>query len=130
MRRLERGASMLGLLGAAAIVLILVGVVYVYNPFDGGGILGTSVPAPKGSQARTSVGRAFEKGHEVECINNLSQIRQAIQIRRTTEDGAPTTIVDLGLPTSMLSCPIGKVKYLLDPVSGSVRCPHLGHERF
>ncbi|MDO8684825.1 MAG: hypothetical protein Q7N50_15285 [Armatimonadota bacterium] len=117
--------SLIGLIVALAIIMI---VMYIY-------IGGNSKPAKPGSvqEYRSRPGKALEKGHEVECQSNLGQIRSAIEIYRSENESAPASLNDIQLGTSnpdFLKCPVGGEAYVYDAQSGTVRCPHTGHERF
>jgi prepilin-type N-terminal cleavage/methylation domain-containing protein len=65
----------------------------------------------------------------VDCANNLSQIRLAIQTQTLgDEENKPKSLTELkGMPASMFVCPVGKEPYQYDPATGQVRCVHPGH---
>jgi hypothetical protein len=75
----------------------------------------------------------MQRGHSVECINNLSQLRQAYQLATAggDEDGKPQSIAEFarGIPQGMLRCPVGGQPYSFDPASGRLWCVQPGHER-
>jgi prepilin-type N-terminal cleavage/methylation domain-containing protein len=74
----------------------------------------------------------IQRGHSVECINNLSQLRQALKVAEIDEaENRPATLNDLGrgFPASMLKCPVGGQAYAYDPAAGRVGCVQPGHER-
>lgn len=81
---------------------------------------------------QTSAG-AIELGKDVECMNNLKQIRSAITMFQSSEDQLPSSLRDF-VPSyfseSFIKCPVGGEPYLYNPASGTVRCPHPGHEKF
>lgn len=115
------GNTLVGLLAVIVIIAILA-VVALTGGFgdrkstrkDG---LGTTVPGAARAQAL-----------DASCSSNLKQIRAKIQMDMATEDQAPASLQDLGLPAEMLRCPIGKEPYEYDPATGQVRCKHPGHE--
>ena len=77
---------------------------------------GKSVPSP------------MQRAHGVECTNNLSQIRQSIQIAAGgDEESRPKSLAELRLPSSMLACPVGGEPYQYNAATGQVRCVHPGH---
>lgn len=81
----------------------------------------------KGKQeGKTTIGQAMDKGHSVECMNNLQQLRADLQMR--SEDGKwPAS-----LEGSVVSpkCPVSGQAYTYDPQTGTVKCPTPGHEKF
>ena len=108
------------------VVLVIVGVLAAFllpNYLKGG---------------KTPAGRPIEspmqRGHSVECMNALQQIRQAHQIASMDEENHPRTLTDLrpqGISEQMMRCPVGAVSYIYQPGSQRVvTCPQPGHERF
>ncbi len=73
--------------------------------------------------AQTVLGRALQKGQSVECMNNLNQIRQAIQMYVIDNGAYPQSLAELNLPANMLRCPVTGQAYQYDPSTGQVRCP-------
>ena len=65
------------------------------------------------------------------CRANLEAVRALLRGWRITSYGRPypPTLAGLGVPPSMLRCPVGKTPFVYDPASGSVRCAVRGHER-
>ncbi len=121
-------ASLIGLLVAAAIVLLLTVI------FLKGGIPGFSKPAGparKDNLGKTVPGAVKADAEDTVCRNNLQQIRLAIQTQQAMDpDGKfPSSLQDLHLPASMLKCPLGG-QYIYDPTTGTVHCNHPGHENF
>lgn len=125
MRR--RGQTLVATLIVIAIMGILA--VAVMRPWAVGG---TSKPARKDGLGNSVPGLTKLKADDTVCMNNLSQVRMAIQIARTNaDDQAPASLSDLpGLPKEMLACPIGHEPYQYDPATGTVRCIHPGHEKY
>lgn len=95
--------------------------------------------------AMTLVGKRGKEGREdsvaqrvqqqavgVDCRNNLSQIRQAIQMRSSeTENQRPASMDELReIPSEMRKCPVSGKPYVYDPTTGTVRCETPGHERY
>ncbi len=79
-------------------------------------------------RVHTPVGQA----ESVECRNNLSQLRSAIEMEtQSSETGRPpASLADLGPSMSSVSkCPISGKEYTYDP-SGRVSCATPGHEQY
>ncbi len=112
---------LIGILAAVAILGVLL-MVWLYY-----GTGGSAPSAGAGAPPMSRVGEVKQAAESVECRNNLSQIRQAIQIRMTTEETPPSDLNGLGLPSTMLVCPVSGQPYQYDPSTGKVRCPTPGH---
>ncbi len=111
---------MVGVLVAVAILAILL-MVWLY--YGTGGQSGNTPGAPPVSR----IGETKSAARGVECRNNLSQIRTALQMRQGTEESLPATLKELGLPDSMLACPESGQPYQYDPNTGTVKCLTPGH---
>ena len=114
---------LVGILVSIAILGMLM-VVWLY--YGTGGTSGNSASNPTAPPA-SRVGEVRQAAESVECRNNLSQIRAAIQMRTTTEETYPASLNELGLPASMLVCPVSGQPYQYDPATGQVRCTTPGH---
>ncbi|GIV05657.1 MAG: hypothetical protein KatS3mg016_1232 [Fimbriimonadales bacterium] len=110
---------LVGVLVSIAILAVLL-MVWLYH---GTGSSGASSASPPASR----VGEVRQAAESVECRNNLSQIRTAIQMRTTTEETYPASLQELGIPATMLSCPVSGQAYQYDPNTGQVRCSAPGH---
>jgi len=123
MRRLRDERGVIGLLGLlAALVICLILVVMFVGP-----------SGKKGPGKETIPGQAIEQGREVECQANLRTIRAAIDMQKTEDGAAPASINDIKTGTSnpdIFKCPVGGEAFVYDPVAGTIRCPHAGHEGF
>src|ERR1043166_529466 len=66
------------------------------------------------------------------CQSNLQQVRASIEINKTTDadGGNPPDLASLKLPAEVLKCEVGGERYVYDPQTGKVHCPHPGHESF
>ncbi|MER3401928.1 MAG: hypothetical protein C4336_07120 [Armatimonadota bacterium] len=107
------------LIGVLVSMAILAGLLLVWLYYGTGG----SPSCSSGSAPPVSrVSEVKQSAHSVECRNNLSQIRQAIQIRMTTEATPPPNLNGLGLPQSMLICPVSGQPYQFNSATGQVRC--------
>ncbi len=76
-----------------------------------------------------------QRAQSVECMTNLTQIRQALTMSRSMSERNPASLQELtkqGVTTSMLVCPVGgsQYAYRFDPATGQVGCPYPGHERY
>lgn len=85
-----------------------------------GGAAGTT--AAPGGTATTVLGKAYQKGESVECMNNLHQLRLAIQMYVDDNGSYPPNLAALNLP-NMTHCPVTGVAYKYDPSTGKVMCP-------
>lgn len=128
MRKSERGGGILGLL--IVVALIVCGFVFYFTHLQ---------PEPKPVRLggpQTYLGQSLEKGTEVDCRNNLNQIRIAITMERTstgeTEPPPPTLQVlqRQGIGPQMLKCPVSNQPYQYNSETGQVWCPTPGHEKF
>jgi len=79
-------------------------------------------------QAQTLPGRAIQKGQSVECMNNLRQLRAAVEMYQVENGTYPPQLDPAwGIP---LKCPVSGYPYRYDPQTGRVQCPTPGHERY
>ncbi len=79
-------------------------------------------------EAQTLPGKAIQKGQSVECMNNLNQIRQMLQIGAIgTGKYPPALDPEWGIPPR---CPVSGYAYVYDPATGRVYCPTPGHEKY
>ena len=124
----QRGMALVGIL--IAVALIAVAVVFLYGKR-------AKTPAPtRPGGPQTTLGQSMEKGTEVACMNNLRQIRAAIDMEKLTDPesgGPPPNLAVLsrdGVTKDMLACPVTHQPYQYNPASGVVRCATPGHEKF
>jgi prepilin-type N-terminal cleavage/methylation domain-containing protein len=114
--RTRRGFVLIEILVVAAIILILAGA-----------YLGLS---RKGSKQEKSIpAKSIEKAESVECMSNLNQIRQSVQMDTATGE-APPARIDTGVTASVSKCPVSGKPYSYDPQTGKVWCTTPGHERY
>ncbi len=111
------------------VVIILIGLLAGgYFALRGrGGPEGESEPRFPG-EAQTLPGKAIQKGESVECMNNLSQLRQMIQMETIDTESYPPAL-DPNWRVA-LKCPVSGYAYVYDPASGQVYCPTPGHEKY
>lgn len=65
------------------------------------------------------------------CISNLGQVRSSIMIARANADDAPPAeLSETGLSADFMKCPIGGEPFVYNAESGTVSCPHPGHEKY
>ncbi len=115
---------LVGVLVSVAILGLLI-IVWLYYG-TGGSARDSSQPSGALPPA-SRVGEVRQAAESVECRNNLSQLRAAIQMRFTSEETYPTSLQELGLPATMLVCPVSGQAYQYDPNTGQVKCATAGH---
>jgi prepilin-type N-terminal cleavage/methylation domain-containing protein len=81
---------------------------------------GNPQQVPVGPQ--TVLGQALQKAESTNCLNNLQQLRQAIQLYVSDNGTYPPSLEALNLP-GMLTCPVSGQPYRYDPSTGTVSCP-------
>lgn len=119
----EKGSALISMLAVVVIILILVMVWLYYGQSNKG-----SGEQGQGQPLQSRVSQTRQAAESVECRNNLSQIRQAVQMQKMEDDTQnPAGLADLRLPDSMLKCPISSQPYQYDPNTGTVRCNTPGH---
>ena len=115
---------LVGILVSIAILGVLM-VVWLF--YGTGGASGNGASNPAAPPPASRVGEVRQAAESVECRNNLSQIRAAIQMRTTIEETYPASLNELGLPATMLACPVSGQPYRYDPTTGQARCTTSGH---
>ena len=106
------------------VVIILVLANYMLRGYVGeGNSLQEKVNTPKG------------RAESVSCMNNLKQIRYAIDMyRQSDEQNTPPPSLDAlrpsGVSGDVVICPVSKVPYSYDPGQGRVWCTTPGHEKY
>ncbi|NLC58786.1 MAG: hypothetical protein GX774_18280 [Armatimonadetes bacterium] len=127
----ERGIGAFGLiallLGVAIVVALAVAVVPRVTGAGGGNAAGT---APAGKAAPPT-----ERAESTACMNNLSQLRQALVMYQTANEALPANLSALqaeGVTAELLVCPVGGASYAYqyDASSGRVACRYPGHEQY
>lgn len=118
---MRRGQTLAMLLAVVLIIAIIAAFLYVGRQ--------AQTNRQGSQQAQTTYGAALQRAKEVECMNNLNQIRQAIQIFVAEQGTNPPNLQSVRLPSGFQpACPISKVPYTYDPTTGAVKCPQ--HPRF
>ena len=92
---------------------------------------GDSKPLMKADgRGKTALGNAKATAEDEVCRSNLSQARQLLQVARTTDEEIKyTNVADIPGAKSVSSCPVGHEPYAIDE-TGTIHCPHPGHEKF
>ena len=97
----------------------------------GAGLLLTRGYLRGGSQ---KVATPKERALGVDCMNNLQQIRNAIEMhRQANQEKPPTSLAQIessGVGSSITKCSVSGTPYSYDPASGRVWCATPGHERY
>lgn len=110
-------------------ILVVVAIIAVAAYFILPGYLGGKKKDGEVDRVHTPIGQA----ESVECRNNLNQLRNAIEMERSSsEEGrVPASIADMGPSMSSISrCPVSGKEYSYDPTNGRVSCSTPGHERY
>ena len=119
--------SLLGLLVAAAIVVIAAAYLYVGK----GGVTTVSSDSKlldKSSKKQTVVGKSLDTAKATDCRQRLDQIRKGIQIFRdqstsgTPENPKSFKDIGLGVSTDFYQCPMSNQPYTYDSATGTVKC--------
>jgi len=119
MKRVPEAWSLLEILIVLALLLILA--IWLLPTYTGRGM------APWGQTRKTPENAALE----VQCRNNLQQVRLSIRMSRPTgEEPLPPSLQEMRLPAEMLYCPVSKQPYWYDPQTGRVQCLTPSHEGF
>lgn len=116
---------------ASLVVILIIGILFAI--FMNGGFGAAKVEKRPDNVGQTIIGRSAAKARDDVCRNNLSQVRMAVQLAQgQNDDKPPSSLEDLpSMPPSMFVCPIQPhEKYVYDPATGQVTCPHRGHERY
>lgn len=126
MSRLTNGSSLIGTLVA---FFVLVGVaVYYFTGGFGGKDPENVRPDGKG---QTIIGSSRYAAEDSVCRTQLGQVRQLIMIDTTVDDTYPATLESVsGMPPDYATCSIDDEPYDYDPMTGTVSCPHAGHENY
>lgn len=127
MNRTIRGSSLVGTLVAVALLIGLV----LFFLFRGYGMAGNGeLSERKDHVGETIVGRSLARAKDEKCMEQIRQVRQALEILNPTGDEPVSDLSETRLGKSFLECPIGHEAYQYDTQTGKVRCPHPGHEKY
>jgi hypothetical protein len=122
-----RGNTLVGMLITIALMALLAVVL-----FKGSGAFGAkSGPGRKDGRGTTTMGLAELAAKDTVCRSNLAQVRAALIIAQSNNDEKfPDTLEETKLGNDFYKCPLGGEKYIYDPTTGKVYCPHPGHEKY
>jgi hypothetical protein len=122
-----RGNSLVGMLVTLAIMAILAVALFKGSSAFGG----KAITPRKDGHGTTVMGQAEWAAKDTVCRSNIGQVRQSLIIAQSANDEKfPASLEDLKLPKEFLKCPVGGEKYIYDPQTGTVTCPHPGHEKY
>lgn len=79
------------------------------------------------NEKKTTVGKALDKSHGVECANRLNQLRMQLKMDRMDLGHYPKRIDP---KDSLTHCPVSGKMYKYNPKTGKVWCTTPGHEKF
>ncbi len=115
--RATRAFTLIDMLIAVVIVAVLAAI--LLPRLLGGSTGGTAKPRS-----------AITQTYDTVCASNLRQVQMAIDMARQTNDGGrpPQSLDELKLGPEITHCPAGHEAYVYDPTTGTVSCPHPGHE--
>ena len=121
------------------IVIVIISILAIYL-LGGPGMFGNNDTGtdPKSEPTGISGGvggaiGARNKALDTTCRNNLQQLRTAIQIASSYNEGYwPDNLESVAQsnPGVKIACPVGDEPYQYDSSTGKVWCVHPGHERF
>lgn len=126
----QSGRALTGLIVAAAI--IAVGTVILFGSPQARSLFGaeTGGSARPDGKGETIVGASKYRALDARCMNNLGQLRMAIQIGTDPVDGTrPATLDEVRLGADFKKCPVGETPYEYNAEDGTVKCTHPGHDR-
>jgi hypothetical protein len=116
---------------ATMIVLVIIAILAVV--FLRGSFMGGNTQSPrKDKLGNSTIGLVKYAAKDEVCRNNIDQLRGSITIFHNSngDEGYPATIEDTKLGLQFYTCPVGGEKYVYDPTTGKVHCPHPGHENY
>lgn len=123
--------SLVGLLAAAAIVIIAAGL-YFNGNFTS--VSEKSNLLDKSSEKQTTVGKAIDTAKGTDCRERLSQTRSAIAMFKNsgeTETSPPDLkSLEMGVSPDYFLCPVSGQAYKYDPAAGEVSCSYPSHSSF
>ncbi len=121
-----RGNSLVGILVAVA-VLILAVLFFT----TGGKFMGGQAAERADGKGETIIGKGIYRGKDATCMSNIQQLRGAISIATDqVENTFPQELEETKIGAQFYSCPVGGERYEYDPTTGTVKCPHKGHEKY
>lgn len=87
---------------------------------------GSTMPSDKKADA------PLKQARNVDCMNNLLQIRNAIELYSSTSGSYPSSLDSIldNIQGSVLTCPVSGKRYQYSPGNGRVWCNTPGHEDY
>lgn len=124
--RVQRGNSLVGVLVAVFIVILAI-VIFT----TGGKFLGGESGERADGKGETLIGKGIYRGKDATCMSNMGQLRSGISLATDPVDNVfPQSLEETKLGAQFYVCPVGKERYEYDPATGTVYCPHKGHEKY
>jgi hypothetical protein len=124
--------TLIGLLVGVAIVIVAIAMMWGGNGsnFTTAGKAGQDLQAQ--SDKKTVIGQSMDAAKGSQCKQQLVQIRQSIEMFKSSNEENPASLKDLGLAVGpeFFVCPTSKMPYVYDPAAGTVRCPYQYHTNF
>lgn len=119
----NRGQTLVASLIVIAIILVCV-VIFMKGTGD------TKPVMKADGRGKTVLGNAKATAQDEVCRSNLSQARQLLQVAKATDEETKyANVADIPGAKSVSFCPVGKEPYSIDE-TGTIHCPHPGHEKF
>ena len=75
-------------------------------------------------------GRVVNRAESVQCQQNLRSLRAVIASEFAERGEYSAALADIEGAESIQACPVGGETYEYDRSTGTVRCPHEGHEEY
>jgi len=109
------------------VIIAIMAVLFTVGP----NILGKQKASRPDGKGTTIVGASMYKAKDQACVSNLNQIRLSLTANADpTDETKPQSLEELKLGSSIIKCPVGGEAYVYDPQTGTVHCPHPGHEKY
>ena len=112
------------------VIIMILAVVFV----KGGSVFGMAGEKPAKARpdghGTTVLGAVRSEAKDAVCQSNITQLRTAITIAQQSNETFPAQLEETKLGNDFYSCPIGHERYIYDPATGKVSCPHPGHEKY
>ncbi len=117
------------MIGVMVSVLIVIGLTLMFA-MGGFGMTGQNVERPDG-KGETLIGKVKYAAKDDVCRSNLGQARQFVQIATDpVDDLKPEDLNAAKVPPDFQKCAVGGEAYIYDAATGTVTCPHAGHEKY
>jgi hypothetical protein len=119
-----RGQTMVAMMIVLVIILVLVVVFF--------GVHKSSESPRPDKKGYTTLGLVRYSALDTKCQSDVQQLRLSIKMTHDTngDEGYPPTLEATKLGDEFYKCPVGGERYVYDPATGEVHCPHPGHEKY